>query len=113
MSKKIPKFKSLNYFATHPSILPGAVFPRQFQDEFFNFNGGGRTSRFADDIPIVFPSYQAPMPCQQGVRRHQAGESIQRLRPQPLALDRQALALAIIEPRFLAQQFFKHTDFFL
>ena len=32
---------------------------------------------------------------------------------QPLAFERQPAALAIIEPRFLAQQFFENTDFFL
>jgi len=53
------------------------------------------------------------VPGQQSIRRHQAGESIQRFTPQPLAFDSQALALAIIEPRFLAQLFFEHTDFFL
>jgi hypothetical protein len=53
------------------------------------------------------------VPCQQGGRGHQAGESIQCFTPQPLAFDGQPPALAIIEPRLLAQQFFENTDFFL
>ena len=33
--------------------------------------------------------------------------------PQPLAFDREALVLASLELRFLAQKFFENTDFFL
>ena len=36
-------------------IAPGAVFPGQFQNEFFNFPGGGWTFRFADPTSVVFP----------------------------------------------------------
>jgi hypothetical protein len=83
------------------------------QEQFFNGGGGGRTPGFAEGPPVVFPGDQAPVPGQQSIRRHQAGESIQRFTPQPLVLDSQALALAIIEPQFLAQRFFAHMDFFL
>jgi hypothetical protein len=94
-------------------VTSGAILAGQLDNQILNFVSPPWPSGLAGAARIVFLGHQAPVPSQQGIGRHQAGEPIQRLSAQSFAFEGQAPTLAIIEPGLLAQQFLEHTDFFL
>ena len=93
--------------------LQQAVFPSKSQVEFLNSLLGSRPSRLSDTTLVIFRSDQPLMPSQQRIRCHQIREPIQRRAAQQSSFDGQPAALAVIKPRFFAQQCLDQADFFL